>query len=171
MSILATFSNIFVHVPPWIAQDKDGEVKAMNEDEKFLSLIHKNAAMGVGTIPHVMSMTQGQPMQRVLGHQLQEYRTIAARAQAYARRRGTELKGPPSAVLAMSEAMLRAQSAANRSTTKLAERMIRGSTMGVVQMTRQMHEFSGRADPELLALGRQLLQTEEQNIRQLKQYL
>ena len=67
--------------------------------------------------------------------------------------------------------MLRAQAAADPSTTKLAEMMIRGSTMGTVQMTRRLHQLSGRADGELVDLGQQLLKAEEQNIQQMKRFL
>ena len=67
--------------------------------------------------------------------------------------------------------MLKTQSLPDPSTTKLAERMIQGSTMGTVQMTRRLHQFTGRADPELLSLGRRLLQTEERNIQEMKRFL
>ena len=49
--------------------------------------------------------------------------------------------------------------------------MIQGSTMGTVEMTRRLHQLSDQSDPELVSLGRQLLQTEEQNIQQMKRFL
>ena len=143
----------------------------MNADQTLLKFIHKNAAMGVGTIPHALALPQSRAMERALSDQLREYRAIAARSQAYARSHGEYLKGPGTAALAMSGAMLRAQAAADPSTTKLAEMMIRGSTMGTVQMTRRLHQLSGRADGELVNLGQQLLKAEEQNIQQMKRFL
>lgn len=71
----------------------------------------------------------------------------------------------------MSGMMLRAQTALDPSTSKLAEMMIQGSTMGTVEMTRRLHQLSDQSDPELVSLGRQLLQTEEQNIQQMKRFL
>ena len=143
----------------------------MNADQTLLNFIHKNAAMGVGTIPHALALPQSRAMERALSDQLREYRAIAARSQAYARSLGEHLKGPGTAALAMSGTMLRAQAAADPSTTKLAEMMIRGSTMGTVQMTRRLHQLSGRADGELVNLGQQLLKAEEQNIQQMKRFL
>lgn len=72
---------------------------------------------------------------------------------------------------AMSAAMLRAQSMMDPSTSKLAERMIQGSTMGTVQMTRRLHQFTGRADPALVELGQRLLRAEERNIQEMKRFL
>ena len=104
----------------------------MNTDKKLLQYIHKNAAMGVSTIPQVLSMPQSRAMSQALNDQLREYRSIAARSQGYARRRGRHLKGPGTAALVMSGAMLQAQTAADRSTSHLAELMIRGRTDDVL---------------------------------------
>ena len=119
-----------------------------------------------------MSLPQSRAMVPALDRQLREYRAIAAQSQAYARAHGRrELRGPGTAALAMSAAMLRAQSMLDPSTSRLAERMIQGSTMGAVQMTRRLHQLTGRADPALVELGQRLLRTEEQNIQEMKRFL
>ena len=126
--------------------------------------------MGVGTLPQALSLPQSRAMTSALQDQLREYRAIAARSQSYAKQKGLHLKGPGSAALTMSGMMLRAQTALDPSTSKLAEMMIQGSTMGTVEMTRRLHQLSDQSDPELVSLGRQLLQTEEQNIQQMKRF-
>lgn len=143
----------------------------MEDSEALLRFIHKNAAMGVGTLPQALSLPQSRAMTSDLQDQLREYRAIAARSQSYAKQKGLHLKGPGSAALTMSGMMLRAQTALDPSTSKLAEMMIQGSTMGTVEMTRRLHQLSDQSDPELVSLGRQLLQTEEQNIQQMKRFL
>lgn len=113
--------------------------------------------MGVGAIPQAMSLPQSRAMVPALDRQLREYRAIAAQSQAYARAHGRR--------------ELRAQSMLDPSTSRLAERMIQGSTMGAVQMTRRLHQLTGRADPALVELGQRLLRTEEQNIQEMKRFL
>ncbi len=142
-----------------------------NPNEGLLSFIHKNAAMGVSTIPQTLSLPQSRAMGDALNSQLREYRSITAKAQAYAGAHGKVLHGPGSAARTMSGAMLRAQTALDPSTSRLAELMIRGSTMGTVQMTRRLHQYAGKADKELLELGNQLLRTEERNIQEMKRFL
>ena len=104
----------------------------MDHDQQFLSFIHKNAAMGVSAIPQVLSLPQSRAMGQALNSQLQEYRTIAAQSQAYARKHGARLHTPGLTVRAMSGAMLKARTAADHTTSKLAQLMIQGSTMGTV---------------------------------------
>lgn len=143
----------------------------MNNDVKLLSFIHKNAAMGTRTIPQVLSLPQSGAMRRVLNSQLSEYRQIAAEAQKYAKANGHKVKEPSGAAQSMSAMMLRMQTTTDHSTSRLAELMIRGSTMGTVEMTRRLNQYNNRTDSTLLALGRQLLETEERNIQQMKKYL
>ena len=139
--------------------------------EGLLAFIHKNAAMGVSSIPQAMLLPQSRAMSHALSSQLQEYRTITAKAQSYANAHGKVLHGPGSAARIMSGTMLRAQTAMDSSTSRLAELMIKGSTMGTVQMKRRLRQYEGKADKELLELGSQLLRTEERNIQEMKQFL
>lgn len=143
----------------------------MKQDRALLSYIHKNAAMGVQAIPQVLSLPQSGAMRRALNSQLEEYRRIAQSSREYAQRRGRRVSEPGAASRSMSAMMLRMQTLTDKSTSRLAELMIQGSTMGTVQMTRRLNQYQGRADAEVLRLGRQLLKTEEQNIQQMKSYL
>lgn len=143
----------------------------MQQDTELLSYIHKNAAMGTRTIPQVLSLPQSAAMSRALNSQLKEYEKIARAAQEHAKARGETVKEPSHASQAMSAMMLRMQTLTDHSTSHLAEMMIQGSTMGTVQMTRRLNQFHNRADKEIVALGKQLLETEEKNIQQMKYYL
>ena len=127
--------------------------------------------MGVGAIPQAMSLPQSRAMVPALDRQLREYRAIAAQSQAYARAHGRrELRGPGTAALAMSAAMLRAQSMLDPSTSRLAERMIQGSTMGAVQMTRRLHQLTAGLTRPWRNRVSWLLRTEEQNIQEMKRF-
>ena len=143
----------------------------VSPDDALLDFIHKNASMGVGALPRAIALPQSRAMVPALLHQLGEYRTIAAQAQAYAKARGRYLKGPGSAAFALSGAVLSVQSFLDSTTSKLAERLIQKSTMGAVQMTRKLHQFTGRVDPDLVALGRRLLAAEEERIQEMKRFL
>ena len=142
----------------------------MEDSEALLRFIHKNAAMGVGTLPQALSLPQSRAMTSALQDQLREYRSIAARSQSYAKEKGLHLKGPGSAALTMSGMMLRAQTALDPSTSKLAEMMIQGSTMGVTSLTRQIRDYDGE-DTEVLDFAKKQLKREEKNIDELKKFL
>ena len=48
--------------------------------------------------------------------------------------------------------------------------MIKGNTMGVNKMARHMREYDG-SDPHITMLAKKMLDTEEENIVELKSYL
>lgn len=158
---------------PGPAGNASGEVisvKTKNrEDTDLLQFVHKNAEMGVSTIPKVMELVEEPKMRSALDSQLEEYARISSRAKAAIRRRGRRPRSPGPVSEAMSDMMLRCRTAGDRSPSHIAEMMIRGSTMGTVQMVRRIHGCGG--DREAVELARQLLKTEESNIQQLKAFL
>ncbi len=143
----------------------------MTDTKELLSFIHKNAAMGVSSIPQSMSLPQSRAMQDALQSQLQEYRSVTARCQAVAKADGITLKPPSPVARAMSSTMLRAQTMMDPSTSKLAELMIQGNTMGTIQMTRRLHQYGGKVNQDAITLGQQLLRMEAQNIQEMKRFL
>lgn len=157
-----------IHLPAGHAKR---EVMEMEQDTELLQFVHKNAEMGCGTIPKVLELVEEPDMRQVLQQQLAEYTDIAGRAESAIRARGQRPQEPGQISETMSDLMLRAKTAGNRSPSHIAEMMIRGSTMGTVQMTRRIHQSEGRGDREAVDLARQLLKTEESNIQQLKAFL
>lgn len=143
----------------------------MSENTELLQFVHKNAEMGRGTIPKVAELVKEPDFHRALEHQLEEYSKIASQAEAAIRRRGGEPQEPGQISEAMSDLTLKIKTMTDQSPSHIAEMMIRGSTMGVVQMTRRIHELKDRGDREAVELARRLLKTEENNIQQLKEFL
>ena len=142
----------------------------MHEGDILLRSIHKNAEMGKGTIPVVLDAVEDPAMQTALRHQLSEYETVAKTAEEMLQRRGLPAKDPGAFQQAMSGMMIRAQTLTDKSPSHVAEMMIRGSTMGTVQMTREIHRWEA-AEEETVALAKKLLQIEERNIQQMKKFL
>ena len=143
----------------------------MDNSVDLLQFVHKNAEMGCGTIPKVLELVEEPKLREVLDRQLKEYTDIAGQAEAAIRRRGQRPQEPGAVSEAMSDAALWAKTAADRSPSHIAEMMIRGSTMGTVQMTRRIHNNREQSDREVMDLAGRLLKTEESNIQQLKQFL
>ena len=59
---------------------------------------------------------------------------------------------------------------ADKSADHIAEMMIQGSIMGVIDMSRSLKRYS-QADSSVKKLGEKLIETEENNIQQMKGYL
>lgn len=143
----------------------------MEKDTDLLQFVHKNAEMGKGTIPKVLELVEEPAMRKALDQQLEEYVDIAGQAEAAIRRRGDKPQEPGAISDAMSDVVLWAKTAGDKSPSHIAEMMIRGSTMGTVQMVRRIHNNKDQSDREAIDLANRLLKTEESNIQQLKNFL
>ena len=86
------------------------------------------------------------------------------------RERGQEPKGLNPMVKASSEMMSAMKTMADHSTSKIAEMMIQGNTMGMTKSLRQMRTYASE-DGRVKDLADKLLQTEEANIQQMKGFL
>lgn len=158
-------------IRPGVSGKAVGEVMEMEKDTDLLQFVHKNAEMGKGTIPKVLEMVEEPEMRKVLHEQLKEYTDIAGQAEDAIRRRGQRPQDPGAVSDAMSEVALHMKTLTDQSPSHIAEMMIRGSTMGTVQMVRRIHNNKAHSDSEALDLANRLLKTEESNIQQLKNFL
>ena len=143
----------------------------MSENRELLKFVYENAKMGETTLPLVIGMVSRPDLRRALSSQLTEYCAICDEAGDRLRKDGVSPKKPGGVKSAMAETKLHWDGIVGRSPRQIAEMMIRGSTMGTVQMSKRMHDYRYTAGAEALALADRLLKTEENNIEQMKAFL
>ena len=78
----------------------------------------------------------------------------------------------PSGKLSQSWAnlMIKMKLMMNSCTSRIAEMMIQGTTMGIVKTIRHLNDYQGD-DGDARRLGERLLDTQEQNVERMKAYL
>lgn len=143
----------------------------MSKSTELLEFVYQNAKMGETALPLVIGMVSRPDLRTALSGQLMEYRAISGEAKAEMQRRGAKPKEPGGMKSAAAEAALRLNTLTDQSSGHIAEMMIRGSTMGTVQMQKRINACRYSAEPETLTLAERLLKTEENNIEQMKAFL
>lgn len=143
----------------------------MDEEIQLLQAIHENAEMGTLTTPHLLKRTEDEAMRQTLKRQSMGYRAVADRAEALLNRMGVKPEGPGEWQERMAAAMMHMKTLTDRSSSHLADMLIQGGTMGVVQMTRELHRCEAAAGSDAVDLGRKLLAMQEKNIEELKTFL
>jgi hypothetical protein len=141
-----------------------------NADIKVLNSIYKGARVGAEAIDDLMPKVSDTGLTADLETQLQEYESISKEAAT----RLVNLGAEPQAVSSMKKTGMKMSvtmnTMANDETEHLAEMMIKGSNMGIIQMTKVVNGYSD-ASPETLGLAQKLITTENDNISRLKTYL
>ena len=111
----------------------------MEQGNKLLRAVRKNAEMGLGTIPEVLEVTGDPALRETLRRQLREYEDISGQAEQLLDRRGCDADDNSEMRDFMSGVMVKVKTLADRSASHIAEMMIQGSTMGTIQITRHLH--------------------------------
>ena len=142
----------------------------MITDTELLNYIHQTAHMGQEGIRQVMHYATCRPLQDALKQQEAEYGEIKKSAAEMITKRGSQPEPLPMGSkmgLTMSRAM---QLFSPPGTSKIAEQMITGNTKGAIKSIQHHRQYMGK-DERVTDLSKKLLETEEQNIRQMKPFL
>lgn len=142
----------------------------MQGNEELLNYIYQNSQMGIETIDQLTDIVKDADFNEHLQAQLREYRSINGDAKEILHRRGSEEKGIGPIDKTMVYLMINAKTLTDKSASHIAQMMIQGSTMGIIEATKNINRYEGAQD-EIIDLAKRLLHMEENNVEQLKKFL
>ena len=127
--------------------------------------------MGCYGIKTVINETTNRQFRSALRQQLAEYEEIHAEADRLIQERGAHKKNiNPMAKYGTAMSSKMRVRASLDPTAKIAEMMLQGNTRGMIKSMNNIRNM-GVLDPKVSSLSNRLLQTEQANIDQMKQYL
>lgn len=136
----------------------------------MLNHIHQNADMACDSIKNVMKLTDNSEFTNTLASQLREYQDAKSSTERMLKDRQEYPENASNVSKLMSHVSSSVKSLTDRSPSKLAEIMIEGSTMGIVNLSKQINDYTGK-DREVLSLAKRHLKTEQSNIDEMKKFL
>ena len=145
-------------------------VKAMSGNAELLNFIYQNSQMGVETIKQLIDITEDAKFKAYLKSDLDQYQEINVTAKVLLNSNGYDEKGISTLDKVKTYLMINMQTMMDKTTSHIAEMLIIGSNMGVIDAIRNIEKYKD-AEKDILALMKQLLKFEENNIKQLKTFL
>lgn len=140
------------------------------QSAEILSSVYKNAEMAYESSGEVLHYCKNRRLAREISKERERYRAVASKAHEELRRRGEHPKEYPLYVKAMSTMGIRGRLTANRSSKSVASLMIRGTTMGIIDMQHAVN-CSSSAEPNIRSDAQELLEREQGFCEHLKKYL
>lgn len=143
-------------------KNQDGNVELLNS-------IYQNAKMGSQNIAQLLPKIDDQKFQSTLMSQLSQYQNIANQAGKML----NDLNVSPKECIMdklNSKAGITFNTLTNTSTSHIAEMMITGTTMGVIDLTKKINH-NADCQQDVTTLCDDLIRLEEQNTEKLKQFL
>ena len=142
----------------------------MNGNAELLNFIYQNSQMGVDTLDQLVDITEDEEFKTHLKSELKEYRDINTQAKVLLNTNGYDEKGISALDKVKAYLMINMQTMMDKSTSHIAQMLIIGSNMGVIDAIRNIRQYQ-EAEKDILALMKTLLKFEENNIKKLKEFL
>lgn len=143
----------------------------MNEQNKeVLTKIYQNAKMGSDSISYVNKKSDDESLKSALLCQQSEYSQVASEAAELLNKDGEPAKDKGVFSHACLWGSVQMNTLADKSADHIAEMMMQGSMMGIIDMSRTLKKY-GSAEHSAIKLGEKLIETEENNIQQMKSFL
>ena len=142
----------------------------MNGNAELLNFIYQNSQMGINTIEQLLDIVEDVDFKTQLQSQLNEYQKINIEATKMLNENGYDEKGISGFKKLRTYLTINMQTVTDKSTSHIAEMMIIGSNMGIIDAIKHLKQYQD-AENNILHLMDQLLKFEENNVSTLKEYL
>ncbi|MGI6492504.1 MAG: hypothetical protein GX949_07445 [Peptococcaceae bacterium] len=142
----------------------------MNKNAELLNFIYQNSQMGVETIKQLLSIVKDENFKKHLEAEFNEYEAIHSLARTLLNKNGLDEKGIGTLDKIKTYLMINMETLMDKSTSHIAEMLIIGSNMGVIDAIKNIRKYQS-AEPDIISLMERLLRFEENNIQQLKTFL
>lgn len=142
----------------------------MKQDAELLNFVYQNAQMGVETIHQILKAVEHEGLKKQLQRQMEEYEAFQKEAAGMLEQNGYDEKGIRSFEKIRTYLMVNFQTMTDRTTSHIAEMMMIGSNMGVIQAVKNLKKYDN-VGKNVKDLMERLRKKEEQNLEKLKEFL
>ena len=145
----------------------------MDENNELLMYIYKNADMGVKSTTKLIRLlnTRDNKIKKVVEGELKGYENFLKRSKALLKKykvspKGTSIVAEISSSIAMDMEFMK-----DNSDAKIADILIRGFTMGNIDIDKKIEKYKKDANKDILNMAKELKRFGEINIELLQPYL
>lgn len=145
-------------------------METKNQNTEFLQKLYENAQMGAESIRFLSERTENKTMLEQLRTESEQYKKIKDAIVKFLNREGEEPKEQNPAAKFGVWSGIQLNTMMDKSNDKLAEMMIQGGTMGIIDLSRLMREYSDVPEDYIL-IGEALIKLEENSNQRMKLFL
>lgn len=142
----------------------------MKNSKQLLDHMLKTTQMGQTGIRSVMAVPMRPALRQALESQLREYDSIETEAKTIMEQRNWRPASADPVTQSLNAMVSRMKLSYGNTDSKIASMMIEGNTKGMISGIRDMHQFN-QQDTAVSTLAQKLIDTETNNIRQMKPFL
>ena len=142
----------------------------MNETVQLLQDVVRNARTGQDAVEHLMDKAGGGPMREELIREKEDYAVTRRESERALKNAGGSAEPVGPMAKAGMWVGLEMETLADRSDAHIAEIVIQGATMGVIEMTKALNTYDG-ADSDARSLASKFVVQQSETIDRQKSFL
>ena len=143
----------------------------MEKNLDFIGEVYRNASIALESISDVMPEIENDCLKNEIHNQYQGYEKFINELTLYMQEKGYEIKDIGAMKKAMMWSAIKMNTAFDSTHSHIAEIMIKGTVMGITELTKIINETEGLTDEKALAFAKRLLSIEEEYEERLKKHL
>lgn len=143
----------------------------MNQNAEMLNFIYQNSEMGVETLNQIIQIVENQSLTKQLESQRRMYKEIHEKSKEMLNENGYDEKAISTFEKITAYIMINLKTLTDKSDSHIAEMLIQGSNMGIIDAVKKINEYEKSAEKDIIALMKKLKKFEEENAEKLKAYL
>lgn len=145
----------------------------MNENSEMLLYIYKNADMGVKSTTKLLKLLNNSDnkIKPIVEEELKEYESFLKKTKTLLKKNKVEPKGTSLLLDLTSSITMNMEFMKDNSDAKIADMLIRGFTMGNIEIDKKIDKYKNVVDKSILKIAKELKKFGETNIELLKPYL
>lgn len=143
----------------------------MNANTELLNFVYQNSQMGVDTLQQLIEITEDISFKEFLEKHLEGYERFHKEARKLLNQNGYDEKGLSAIEKMKTYLMVNVQTLNDKSSSNIAGMLINGSTMGIIDAVKKLHQYDEDVEKDIKKLMEELREFEEKNVEELKKYL
>lgn len=145
----------------------------MNENTEILEYIYKDANMGAESITTLIKTLQSKDnkIKPVLEEELKKYEEYIKKSEKLLKKLKVELKEFSTMAKMSSWMGIKMEMLKDNSDARIADMLIKGLTMGTIDMNKKIDNYEKIVDKDILKLAKEFKSFQEDSIEKLKVYL
>lgn len=143
----------------------------MNQNAELLNFIYQNSEMGVETLNQIIEIVENPSLARQLESHRRTYKEIHEKSKEMLNDNGYDEKAISTLEKISAYIMINLKTLTDKSDSHIAEMLIQGSNMGIIDATKKINEYENSAEKNIISLMKKLKKFEEENAEKMKAYL
>lgn len=145
----------------------------MSETNELLLYIYQNCKMGNDTLTTLINTikTKDNKIKKVLKSEIKEFEKYIKDSEKLLKKNKVEIKEKGVMVSIGSYMGIKIEMIKDNSDGRIADMLVKGMTMGIVDITKRLDNLGEEADKEVRKLAEKLKEYEQSEIKVLKSYL